>query len=96
VRDEATADCSWPADDDREKKERYVKKMWMTVEEAERLNVKSELLNAIPIEVKKKRWVLVVDCQKAVASTQPEVRYQRRILDLVAAAIHGILLEANL
>jgi hypothetical protein len=92
-----TASCDWPADGNREQKEAYAKSLAMTLEEAEALHVKARTLIATLIEVNGVRWgVLVLDCRKEIAIPASEASTQRRLLNLSATMIGGILKEADL
>src|SRR5262249_26682480 len=86
-----TAECDWPDGDDPVAKATYARSLGITVEEAERLNIKSKVVGGSPVIVRGRKWgSLVLDSRQEGHISQSGVKI-KALND--AAALVGAVLE---
>jgi hypothetical protein len=87
------ADCDWPEDGNSTDKQRYAESFGITVEEAERLNVKSRAVAGAPIIVEGKKWgVIALDSLKDgfIVDSDRQNEMLDRYVTLICAALKGM------
>jgi hypothetical protein len=86
-----TAACEWPSDpEDSVDKARYADSLGITVDEAEKLNVRSKVFTGVRIMVRGRRWgVILLDSAKD--GHIQDKNYERLLLSEYAVLISSIL-----
>ncbi len=85
-----TAECDWPDRDDPAAKAIYARSMGITVEEAERLSIKSKVVGGSPVIVRGRKWgSLVLDSRQEGQISRSGVKI--RALNDAAASVGAVL-----